>query len=86
MEPNVGDDVGDKEVKKCVSQLASKLASKLAVLDRSIFLCFITDIKQQGVKKYKCIDCGYIADRLDRALEHQRSKRDHTPFPCPKGW
>ncbi len=73
-EPNVGD--GD--VPPCASQLAGD--------GSSIFKCFIDEIKQRRVTKYKCVDCNHTVDRIDRALEHQRSKRGHKPFSCPKGW
>ena len=70
--------VGDPGVPECASQLATR--------GSSIFKCFIIEFKQQGATKYKCFDCKYIIDRIDRALEHQRSKRRHKPFVCPKGW
>ena len=70
--------VGDPGVPECASQLAALCAS--------IFGCFIIEIKQQGVTKYKCVECKHTVDRMDRALEHQRSKWNHKPFTCPKGW
>ena len=74
-EPNVGD-IG---VPPCASRLAGDGCS--------IFRCLMDEIKQQGVTKYKCADCKHTADRIDRALEHQRSKCGHKPFSCPKeGW
>jgi hypothetical protein len=70
--------VGDLGVPAC--------ASLLAEVGCPIFKCLIDEIKQRGITKYKCADCGHIIDRIDRALEHQRSKLDHKPFSCPKGW
>lgn len=70
--------VGDEGVPACASQLAGNGCS--------IFKCLIVEVKQQGVTKYKCVDCNHTIDRIDRALEHQRSKRGYKPFPCPKGW
>jgi hypothetical protein len=61
-------------------------ASQLATSGSSVFMCCVAKIKRQGVTKYKCIECNHIVDRIDRALEHQRSKRDHKPFACPQGW
>jgi len=73
-EPNVG----DPGVPPCASLLADD--------GSPIFRCLIDQIKQQGVTKYKCADCKHIIDRIDRALEHQRSKLHYKPFSCPAGW
>jgi len=73
-EPNVG----DPGVPTCASLLADE--------GSSIFKCLMVQVKQQGITKYKCVDCKHIADRIDRALEHQRSKLHYKPFSCPAGW
>ena len=76
MEPEVG--TGYPGIPECASQLVMPGCS--------IFKCFIIRVKQRGATMYKCVDCNHIVDRIDRALEHQRSKRDHKPFVCPKEW
>jgi hypothetical protein len=76
MEPTVGD--RDQDVPGCASQLA--------LPGCSLFECFIMAQKQNRTTKYKCVLCNHVTNRIDRALEHQRSKWDHKPFLCPREW
>ena len=69
MEPSVGD-VG-----------VPIYAVLLAASGESVYRCFVdTKTDQEGKTEYHCSSCGFKSNRLDRSIEHQRSKRGHRPF------
>jgi len=68
MEPSVGD-IG-----------VPTDALLLALSGESVYRCFVdTRRDQEGKTKHYCSACGFESDRLDRLIEHQRSKRGHRP-------
>jgi hypothetical protein len=68
MEPSVGD-VG---VPTCALLLARS--------GESVYRCFVDTGEDQGGKtEHCCSACGFRSRRLDRLIEHQRSKRGHRP-------
>ena len=53
----------------------------------SIWACFFRRVRRNGVANFKCGDCPHVTDRLNRAVDHQRSKWEHQPFACTDtGW
>ena len=75
MEPRVG----EAGVPECALLLAS--------LGDSIWACFFRRVRRNRVANFKCAECPHITDRLNRAVEHQRSEWRHQPFACSDlGW
>ena len=70
---------GDTGVPGCALQLAKR--------KDSIWACFFERIRRNGTTVFKCVPCGHVADRLNRAVGHQRAKWEYKPFTCPDpGW
>jgi hypothetical protein len=62
-------------------------ASQLAPPGHSIWACFFKKVRRDGTLVFKCITCGHESHRLHRAVNHQRAKWGHKPFPCTdSGW
>ena len=57
-------------------------ARLLASPEDSIWACFYRRVRRDGLAIFKCAECPHQAPRLDRAVDHQRSKLGHKPFAC----
>ena len=53
----------------------------------SIWACFFKRTRRNGATIFTCAGCSHKADRLNRAVDHQRAEWNHKPFACEDlGW
>jgi hypothetical protein len=62
-------------------------ALQLARPCKSVWVCLFRRVRRGREMVYECVACGHEAERLHRAVRHQRTEWKYKPYACADpGW